>query len=191
MPLRPSRNWIFWYTGIPPNPLWLCRVEIRNKNSKISCCPIAFFYFFFVISKIIITFVPSLVSPARVSGRSYIWERRFRTSVVVDYELRKLVQIPQQADDNRDVYVERIYIPCYYIVRSGVGWWALSILCGKGNAKACSPRMGKRTDTYAFFVYLLTWNRSEMAEFGVLGGNGRIMKISATGIYTNTSNNNY
>ena len=32
------------------------------------------------------------------------------------------------------------------------GLSALSILCGKGNAKACSPRMGKETDTYAFFV---------------------------------------
>ena len=53
----------------------------------------------------------------------------------------------------RDVYVVRPYIP-YYIVRTGVGWWALSILCEGGNAKACSPRMGRRTDTYAFFVYL-------------------------------------
>jgi hypothetical protein len=32
------------------------------------------------------------------------------------------------------------------------GLTALSILCGLGNAKACVSRMGKETDTYAFFV---------------------------------------
>lgn len=35
----------------------------------------------------------------------------------------------------------RIYIP-YYIVRTGVGLRALSILCGLGNARACYARIG-------------------------------------------------
>ena len=51
----------------------------------------------------------------------------------------------------RDVCVVRFYIH-YYIVRAGVGWWALSILCDGGNARAYDSRMGRRTDTYAFFV---------------------------------------
>ena len=41
----------------------------------------------------------------------------------------------------------KLYSPCWR------GLTALSILCDEGNAKAYYPRMGRETDTYAFFVY--------------------------------------
>ena len=47
-------------------------------------------------------------------------------------------------------HVERIYT--FYYSSFWRGLTALSILCDEGNAKAYYPRMGKRTDTYAFFV---------------------------------------
>ena len=67
------------------------------------------------------------------------------------HESRKSVN-SQQADDNRNVYVVRFYIHLFDIVRTGVGYWALSILCGVGNARAFDTRMGREADTYAFFV---------------------------------------
>ena len=49
----------------------------------------------------------------------------------------------QQTDDNRSVCVVRIVYTIYIILyRRGLS--ALSILCEGGNAKACSPRMGRR-----------------------------------------------
>ncbi len=47
------------------------------------------------------------------------------------------------------------------------GLTALSILCDVGNAKAFGSRMGKETDSYAFFVYLnnLTTNRQICGDY--------------------------
>lgn len=39
----------------------------------------------------------------------------------------------------------------YYIVRTGVGYCVVYPVW-RGNAKAQGARMGKETDTYAFFV---------------------------------------
>ena len=64
-------------------------------------------------------------------------------------ESRKF-QSSQQTDDNQGVYVERIYIPDYSSFWRGLT--ALSILCDEGNARAYESRMGRETDTYAFFV---------------------------------------
>ena len=55
------------------------------------------------------------ISPSGWAGGLILWERRFLTSVVVHNELRKSVK-PQQTDDNRDVCVERFYIP--YLIYS-------------------------------------------------------------------------
>ena len=50
-------------------------------------------------------------------------------------------------------HVERIYIPKLLYSSFWRGLTALSILCREGNARAYEPRMGRRTGTYAFFVY--------------------------------------
>ena len=46
------------------------------------------------------------------------------------------------------LYTLIIYSTCWR------GLSALSFLCDVGNAKAFGSRMGRETDTYAFFVYL-------------------------------------
>ena len=67
-----------------------------------------------------------------------------------------LTNFANPLNHNRQMTTERLrgafLYTLEYIVRAGVGWWALSILCDWGNAKACESRMGRRTDTYAFFV---------------------------------------
>ena len=44
------------------------------------------------------------------------------------------------------LYIFILYSPCWR------GLSALSILCDVGNARAFDARMGRETDTYAFFV---------------------------------------
>ena len=71
-----------------------------------------FFFFFLIFSCIIPKISLSLqhrsVSPAMGGGRSYIWERRFRTSVVVEHELRNFLTYSRQMTTKR--HVVRIYI---------------------------------------------------------------------------------
>ena len=65
-------------------------------------------------------------------------------------ELRKL-QSSQQADDNEtSAWSVSIYLLQYSSFWRGLT--ALSILCDEGNAKAYDLRVGKETDTYAFFI---------------------------------------
>ena len=114
----------------------------------------SFPFFFFCrfsleVSIIIPIFAPSLVGSLVGGGRSYIWERRFRTSVVVHLELRNFTATADRWQ--RDVYVVRFYIHIYiWFVLA----WANCVVYPVrwGNAKACALRMGRRTDTYAFFV---------------------------------------
>ena len=73
---------------------------------------------------------------------------------------------PQQTDDNE---ASTLCVSIHLILYSSYwrGLSALSILCGVGNAKAFGSRIGKETDTYAFFVYMLTLNMTFKAKSGV------------------------
>ena len=116
----------------------------------------SFPFFFFCrfsleVSIIIPIFAASLGSSLVSGGRSYIWERRFRTSVVVSQELRKLLT-SQQADDNEtsawsvSIYLSLIYSSFWR------GLTALSILCDVGNAKAFGSRMGREQHLRLFYI---------------------------------------
>ena len=80
-------------------------------------------------------------------------------------------QLPnlQQADDNE---TSAWSVSIYLSIRYSSFWrglTALSILCDVGNAKAFGSRMGKETDSYAFFVCLnkLTTNRQIGETIGI------------------------
>ena len=62
---------------------------------------------------------------------------------------------PQQTDDNRSVYVVRLFV-CLFQVYLYSCWRGLASVVypvWRGNAKAQDARMGKEADTYAIFVY--------------------------------------
>ena len=74
---------------------------------------------------------------------------------------------PQQADDNEaSALCDSFNIKDTY----WRGLFALSILCGLGNAKACSPRMGTRTAPTPFLYIKENLTRTIKAESGVFRG---------------------
>ena len=96
-----------------------------------------FFRFSFVVSKIIYIFAASFVSPV-VGERAVLYMRKTFSNVWRCESWISQIPKPQQTDDN-ETSTCGAYLYTIYIVRSGVGWWALSILCGKAMREPTIP----------------------------------------------------
>ena len=120
------------------SPWW----QARHKNlafsfgDSIKCC----------------IFAASLVSPMGRSGRSYFMRKTFSNVCRCGLRTSQTRQHPH----SRQMTTKRLRGTFLYTIIIYSSCWrgltALSILCGKGNAKARYARMGKETDTHAFFV---------------------------------------
>ena len=101
------------------------------------CFLLTFSTFSLFVPQILLPLHHRLLARQRVSGRSYIWERRFRTSVVVTRELRKLQTTTDRWQPERlrgaFLYTFIIYSSCWR------GLTALSILCGVAMRRPTSP----------------------------------------------------
>ena len=83
-------------------PIVASATRLRKKNKKTRLSILNFAHFFVSLHR-------RLVSPLVGGGRSYIWERRFRTSVVVHNESRKFQATADRWQPKR--HVVRFYIP--------------------------------------------------------------------------------
>ena len=89
------------------------------------------------------------------AGGLIVWERRFRTSVVVSCELRKLQSL-QQTDDNRGVYVVRFYIPIY--ISSVLAWahWRCLSCVERAVRRRTVPGWAEEQTPTPFLCFKLT-----------------------------------
>ncbi len=96
------------------------------------------------------------VSPVMGGGRSCVWKRRFRTSVVVTRESRKFLSSQQTDDNGTSTWSVSIYLFLYSSFWRGLT--ALSILCDEGNARAYESRMGREQHLRLFCILRRTKN---------------------------------